>query len=444
MTTLNAPETVATGRHDGLRRLAAAELRAFESRSPGEVRSWQLSQLREQVAYARRNSPFYRQRLAPGQPVDGYPDFARLPFTTKQDLRDCYPFGLLAVPRSALARYGESTGTSGRPTSAAITYWDWVRGNVSTELSVGSYFGPGDLVMVAVPYELSFAAYDLDRALETAGAAVAGVGILSAVCPVERTARMMAELRPAGLVCSPTRALRLYDLIADLGHAPRELGLRTILYVGETCSDAKLAKIARLWDATLISAYGTTETNSLALSCPQSRLHLTEDRHYFEVIDPGTAEPLAAGRPGELVVSTLGAQAMPLLRYRTGDLVEISVTPCPCGSPRRTVRHHGRAGDQLVAGGRTVQRLALEETVLGVPGTGLYYAAGVRAGRLEVRVECEPGPADAVCGQAAARIASAFGVRALVTPVDRATVSRAMDAKLKPGNLSLDDLEAVR
>lgn len=426
-----------------VREAATAELDAFEALDRAGVRAWQRARLREQVAHARRHAPFYRHRLRALPPAAGE-DPAQLPFTTKDDLRGGYPFGLLAVPLADVARYGESTGTTGAPTSSAITYQDWVRGNVSTARSLAHRFGPGDLVFVAIPYELSFAAYDLDRALETVGAAVVGTGILSAVCPVERTARMIAELRPAGIVCSPTRALRLHDLLRDAGHDPAALGVRTVLYVGETCSPAKLAKISRLWQAELVPAYGTTETNSLALSCALGRAHLTEDRHLFEVLDPDDATPLAAGRAGELVLSTLLAQAMPLLRYRTGDLVSVDPDPCPCGSVRATVRHHGRVGDRLHVAGRTLDRLDLEEAVLSVSGTGLYYAAGVVGEALHLRVECPDRPAHLVRREVADRVRARFGVTPEVGEVDRATVGRAMDAMLKPGNLTLADLDAAR
>ncbi|NJQ05671.1 phenylacetate--CoA ligase family protein [Streptomyces lonarensis] len=430
-------------RYCALRDAALAELDAFEALDRAAVRPWQLARLREQLAHARRNAPFYRHRLdgVPGPAAGEGPE--RLPFTTKDDLRRGYPLELLAVPLTAVARYGESTGTTGAPTSSAITYRDWVRGNVSTERSLGHRFGPGDVVFVAIPYELSFAAYDLDRALETVGATVVGTGILSAVCPVERTARMIATLRPAGIVCSPTRALRLHDLLREAGHDPASLGVRTVLYVGETCSPAKLAKIAGLWQADLVPAYGTTETNSLALSCARGRAHLTEDRHLFEVLDPVDATPLPPGHAGELVLSTLRAEAMPLLRYRTGDLVSVDPEPCPCGSVRATVRHHGRVGDRLHVAGRALDRLDLEEAVLSVPGTGLHYAAGVVGEDLHLRVTCPDRPARLVCPEVTERVRTRFDVTPVVREVDRATVARAMDAMLKPGNLGLADLEAA-
>jgi len=425
-------------------RLLAIEARAQFERLPVEaVQAWQLARLDDQVRYASQHSPFYRDRVqpAPGPGLTAA-EFAKLPFTDKDDLRASYPLGMVAVPTSRISRYGESTGTSGAPTSSVMTLEDWVAGNVSTVAAVASFFGPDDTVFVALPYELSFAAYDMDHALELAGVTVVGVGILSAVCPVERTAKMLATLRPSGLVCSPTRALRLYDLLREAGHEPSRLGLHTILYVGETCSRAKLDKISELWQVQLVSAYGTTETNSLGLSCADGRLHLTEDRHYFELIDAHPARSSATMLSGELVVSTLNAEAMPLLRYRTGDLVAIDSEPCSCGSPRRVMSHLGRVVDRIRIGDRELDRLEVEETVLGTPGTGLYFAAGLRDGRLHVLVEVMATEVGAVvCADVAARLLDTFGIAPVVRPVDPSVVAAVMDRKSKPGSLTLEDLE---
>jgi phenylacetate-CoA ligase len=431
-----------TTRYMELRQLALDQLAEFEALSAEKVRSWQLDRLNEELEFALASSPFYRTRWAPdygGRPLADLAEWASYPFTTKQDLRDAYPFGLVAVPRTEIIRYGESTGTTGPPTSSVITYEDWIRGNVSVERAVGHYFGPGDAVFIAIPYELAFASYDLDRALESIGAAVVAVGTLTKVCPFERMVDMMWTVRPSGLVCTPTRALRLFDLLAESGRDPLAVGLKTFLYVGETCSPAKLAKIADLWNVTLTTAYGSTETNSLGLVCECGSLHLTEDRHYFEVVDPERGTPLPDGTSGELVLTSLVTRSMPLLRYRTGDLVTIGAADCGCGSPRRTLAHHGRVTEQLELDDQRINKLALEEVILSTPGTGLYYAAGAVGGRIEVRVECT-GDAAAVCAEVADRVISEYTVPCRVAPVNRAVVMRAMDRMLKPGGLRLEDL----
>ncbi|MFF8905387.1 phenylacetate--CoA ligase family protein [Streptomyces olivaceoviridis] len=432
-------------RYDEIRRAACADQEAFDKLTPDRAAELQLGRLRESVAHALTASPHYRRNWAAhsGTRFDTLDDIRKLPFTTKGDLRDAYPFGLVAADRREIIRYGESTGTTGRPTSAVITYEDWIRGNVAVERSVSHVFGPGDLVFIAIPYELAFASYDLDRALEQAGAGVVAVGTLSRVCPFERMVEMMWTVKPTGLVCTPSRALRLYDLLKDSGRDPLEVGLRTFMYVGETCSPAKLSKIADLWGVRLSNAYGSTETNSLGLTCAEGSLHLTEDRHLFEVIDPETTEPVADGHPGELVLTSLVSRAMPLLRYRTGDFGTVRSAPCACGSPRRTLDHHGRVSEQLVADGRRINKLALEDIVLSTPGSGLYWAAGVTGAGLEIRVEADGGDPARLCSDVAERVAAAIGITPVVEPIDRTLVRRAMDRMLKPGSLTLEDLAAA-
>jgi phenylacetate-CoA ligase len=431
---------------DNLRRLAVEEMKRIESLDRKGLAAWQLEQLNRQLAHAYAGSPFYRaQKRALGLPekLRSLDSLAQFPFTTKDDLRDYYPFGLLAMPQRELARYGESTGTSGRPTSSFFTYEDWIRGNVWVEAAFRHYFSADDLVFIAIPYELTFASYDIDRALEQQGATVVPVGTLNQICPFNRLIEMMVELHPTALVCTPTRALRLFDMLIENGHDPLQVGLKKLLYVGETCSPSKLGKIAATWKIDLITAYGSTETNSLALPCGDGNSHLSEGRYFFEVIDDVSGAHVPAGERGELVLTSLCSQAMPLVRYRTGDLVAIEEAACACGSPRRTLRHHGRIGEALEINGVVVQKLTLEETILSTPRTGTYYAAGVRDGALRVLVEVTEGPDAAVCRDVREAIQEAYHVDSVVESVSRRAVTAAMDSMLKPGSLQLDDLERV-
>lgn len=427
-----------------LRRTAVDELKQVESCTRRELEDLQLERLNEQLRHACRESPFYRalsRRWGFPERLAAVEVLSRFPFTTKEDLREQYPFGMLAVPRSELIRYGESTGTSGRPTSSFITFEDWIRGNVWVEHALRHAFSAEDTAFIAIPYELTFASYDIDRALENLGVTVVAVGTLNQVCPFERMIEMMREVHPTVLVCTPTRALRLHDLLVRAGRSPAEVGLRTLLYVGETCSPARLRKVADTWQVRLCTAYGSTETNSLALPCRLGSSHLIESRYLFEVINPDTGSPVPQGVDGELVLTSLTARAMPLLRYRTGDLVRIDEQPCGCGSPLRVLQHQGRVGEGFQVDGRSLPRLHLEETVMSTPGTGVYYVAGVRDGRLRVYVELDADTdAAGTCALVRERVRDAHGIDAHVEPVARQAVTRAMDRMLKPGSLSLEDL----
>ena len=432
--------------HEGLREAAIAEMKLVESLDRGSLKAWQLARLNEQLAHAYANCAFYRkQKRELGLPdrLRDVAELAALPFTTKEDLRDEYPFGFLAVPPHELSRYGESTGTSGRPTSSFITFEDWIQGNIWVETAFQHYFTSGDTAFIAIPYELTFASYDIDRALEQLGVTIVATGTLNQICPFDRLLQMMAELHPTCLVCTPTRALRLFHMLEDRGYDPREVGLRKLLYVGETCSPSKLRKIAEAWDIELITAYGSTETNSLALQCRAGQSHLSEGRYYFEILDPDSLQPAPPGEPGEIVLTGLRSKAMPLVRYRTGDLGIADEAPCSCGSPRRTLQHLGRVSESVELEGLTIRKLALEEAILSAPGTGVYYAAGERDGRLEICVEALPGAGNSVCREVQDTLFSSFGVRATVRPVPRRVLSAAMDRMLKPGSLSLDDIDQV-
>jgi phenylacetate-CoA ligase len=204
-----------------------------------------------------------------------------------------------------------------------------------------------------------------------------------------------------------------------------------------------MRRIAGLWGVRVVNAYGSTETNSLALPCPAGHLHLTEDRHLFEVVDPEAGTPLPDGTRGELIVTSLLSRGMPLIRYRTGDLVAIGPRPCRCGQATRVITHHGRIDDCFIAGGRTVHRVDLEELIASHPGTDLYYVADTLDSTLAVQVVLEDGAGPEACESISRAIFEAFGVAASVAPIARDLIFRAMDRKLKPGALRLEDLERV-
>jgi phenylacetate-CoA ligase len=435
---------LSASRHDLLRARALADLQAVKRMDRAALDSLQRDRLAASLEHAATRSPFYRARRDRGLLATDPARLAEAPFTTKDDLRAAYPLGLLAAPPEDLVRYGESTGTTGAPTSAYITFGDWIGGNVWVEDSFRTFFQPGETVFVALPYELTFASYDIDRALETVGATVVPVGALNQVCPFDRMVAMVRTLKPACVVCTPTRMLRIHDMLVQGGHDPRAVGLNKLFVVGETCSAAKLRRLADLLGVSrVINAYGSTETNSLALPCPLGHLHLVEDRYLFEVVDPDSGAAVGPGRRGELVLTSLMSQAMPLLRYRTGDLVTVEPTPCACGDARRVLRHHGRVSERFEVAGQRIPRIDLEDILLSVDNTELHYVAETRDGVLHVGPVLTDPARTATCDEIAARITAVWDVPLDVRPVEAAAVFRAMDRMLKPGSLTLADVEAV-
>ena len=422
------------------------EMQIIASLSRAKLQEKAWNRLREVILYASEDSPLYKRRFLESKvspSIQNSSQLKALPFTTKDDLRQSYPFGFLATSMEKVIRYGESTGTTGNPTSSYMTYEDWERGTVWLERSFAHYFSPNDIVFVAIPYELAFAAYDIDRALENVGVTVVAVGTLNQICPWDRTLEMMRTLHPAAIVCAPTRALRLYDMFLEKGYNPSDVGLKTLFYVGETCSFAKLNKIAKMWNVSLITGYGTTETCSLGLICPHGKLHLTEDRFYFEIVDPETGFSLEKGERGELVLTTLFAEAMPLIRYRTGDIVIIEDRPCSCGLPQRTLQHYGRFDERILWKGMSILKFDLEETVLSVEGTGCYYLISPEQDQFKITIEVIDKNKSKVLSDVREKVLTTYGIEAVVEEVDKKLLCQAMDKMLKPGSLSMEKLKKL-
>jgi phenylacetate-CoA ligase len=424
-----------------LRRRAATELAQVESLSRAQLAAWQLGRLNDQLRYALAASPYYRREWSGHhrRELTDLAELATLPFTTVDAVQAGYPLGMVAVGRSEILRYGESTDGDGPPLVGVASAEDSARASVAMERALGRYFGADDLVFVAVPYELSTGAHDVDHALSGLGAGVVAVGALSPVCPPDRAARMMAALRPTGLVGTPSRAVRTFNLLTERGDDPAAVGLRKLLFIGDVCSPARAAKVATAWGAVAVWCTGSPLTQAVGLPCAEGALHVAEERYYAEVVDPASGAAAPAGHAGELVLTTLRSTALPLLRYRTGDLVSLDEARCRCGGPHRTLRHHGRVDDRLRLGERWLAGLELEQVVLSTPGTGLYCAVGVSDGRLTARVEVTtPG----ACADVADALRAATGVPCVVHPADRRLFLRAQD-RVGRRSVRLQDLEAA-
>lgn len=364
--------------------------RAVETMPREQLRALQSERLRAAVARAYERVPFYRQRLdeAGVRPTDiqSLDDLPKLPFTTKSDLRDQYPFGLFAVPRRELARIQASSGTRGKLTVVGYTTGDLgVWGEVVARCLYLAGARAGDLVHNAYGYGLFTGGLGLHLGAETIGATVVPMG-------GGNTPRQVMLIRDFGatvLCCTPSYALTIAEECERQGLDPRELSLRYGIFGAEPWSDAMRDEIERRLNLTATDIYGLSEVigPGVANECIEAKagLHIAEDHFLPEVVDPATGEPVAPGAYGELVFTSLTKEAFPNLRYRTGDITRLIEEPCVCGrTSRRIARLRGRADDMLIVRGVNVYPSEIEAVLLAVEEIAPFYQLVLaRAGTLD-------------------------------------------------------------
>ncbi len=389
-------------------------------------------QLDDLLARARQ-APYYRDRF-PARGPKSWRDWRKLPVTTKEDLRTAYPFGLLAVSRRKLATYHESSGTSGEPTPSFFTDSDW-DDVVERFLRNAVSLCDSDTVMVKTPYSLATTAHQMHRAARRRGALVVPADNRSSNMPYRKVVRLIGDLEVTVPWCLPTEPL-LWAAAAKLAGMdptrdfPR---LRAFLVAGEPLGDAKRRRIEALWGGvTVFQDYGSTETGSLAGECRHHRMHLWSDRLLAEVqAETGDATPFGRGR---LIVTPLYREAMPLVRYRLDDWVELSPSACPCGSELPTVRVLDRASSAMRIQGRTVAPSELEDAIYSLDAAHgvLFWRARFDSDHLEVEIEAESGRAEIAGRELTERLRRDLAISATVREVPRPLVSRQTLSQLSP------------
>ncbi|MFN2495437.1 MAG: phenylacetate--CoA ligase family protein [Pseudonocardiaceae bacterium] len=365
--------------------------------SPEHLRELQRHQLTRSLAWAAR-SPFYRRRFtAAPTPPSTFDDLATLPLTSKQDLRDSYPYGLLAVDRQRLATYHESSGTAGTPTASYYTGEDLVD---VAERFARKWIGirPSDTFLVRTPYALMLTGHMAHAAGLLAGATVVPADHRSVAMPYSRVIRLLRDLEVSLTWSVPTECLVWAAAARAAGLDPGAdfPALRGLFVGGEALTEARRRRISRLWGGVpVLNDYGSTETGGLAGECPAGRLHLWADRLVFEVHDPRTGRTSGAGR-GQLVATTLYREAMPLIRYNLEDTVEVSDDPCDCGWQLPTVRVLGRSAFGYPVAGVPITPHQVEEIVFSLPDQYgvLFWRARAETELLRVQVEAADGYQD--------------------------------------------------
>lgn len=366
-------------------------------RMPAEdLHTLQEDRLKSIVRYVYDHSAFYRQRfksagIEPGD-IKSLSDIAKLPFTRKVDLRDTYPTGMFSAPKSEVVRYHVSSGTTGKPTVVGYTKGDieaWSDSLARALTSVG--LGRDDTMQVAYGYGLFTGGLGLHYGAERIGAAVLPVGTGN----TERQIELMQDLGTTAIACTPSYFLYIMETAEKMGVSIKDdTLLKTGIFGAEPWS---LETRKRIENATGINAYdiyGTSEISGpLFTECLQKNgIHIWGDMFLTEVIDPKTGEPVEDGERGELVFTTLNKFALPLIRYRIGDLSILDSEPCECGRTHpRIMRILGRTDDMLIIRGINVFPSQVESVLMNIPEVGDHWQILVdRQGPLDimtVRVE---------------------------------------------------------
>jgi phenylacetate-CoA ligase len=330
-----------------------------------------------------------------GVELSSLEDVASLPFAVKSDLRDAYPFGLLRVPLDSLARLHASSGTHGKPTVVGYTAADleaWTELMARCMAMAG--VRPGMLIHNANTYGLFTGGHGFHQGAERLGCPVLPVsGGFTA-----RQALLLHDLGGRVLCATPSYALVIAQAVQDAGIDPAELKLELGLFGGEPWTDGLREQIEHaLPGLRAVNFYGLSEMcgPGVASECLEARdgLHVHEDHFLVEVVDPDSAEPLGEGDEGELVFTTLAKEAMPMLRYRTGDIGSLTYEPCVCGRTTARIRGlRGRRDDMITVRGVNLYPSNVEHLLLTVPEVAPHYQLVVdRLGTMdEVTVHCEP------------------------------------------------------
>ncbi len=369
----------------------------IETAKREDIKKVQLLRLQDTLQRVYALTPFYKKKfdeikILPND-IKSLNDISKLPFTRKQDLRNHYPFGLFTVPLSQVVRVHSSSGTTGKPTVVGYTksdmdVWDEVMARVYTMAGVNA----NDIVHNGYGYGLFTGGLGFHNGAEKVGAAI----IPASGGFTERQLMLMRDFGATVLASTPSFALHLAEVAKKSGsNFKDEYKLKCGLFGAEPVSDGLKDEVSKAWGIDYHETYGLSEIIGPGVSsnCKYSKLlHINEDHFYPEIIDPKTGEVLPEGEVGELVITTLTKQALPIIRYRTGDITSLDYSPCKCG--RTLVRMKsiiGRSDDMLIVNGVNVYPSQVEHVIANTEGVTLnYQIVADKKGfldKLEIQVE---------------------------------------------------------
>ncbi len=368
----------------------------IECAGKDEIKAIQTERLKSTVARCYNNVEHYRKKLdkAGVKPEDikTLDDIRRIPFTEKNDLRDNYPYKLFAVPMKEVVRIHASSGTTGKPTVVGYTQNDidmWAE--VIARLACAAGATSDDIAQVTFGYTLFTGAFGLHYGLEKIGAAVIPISGGN----TERQLNIMQDFGTTILVGTPSYALYMAETAKKKGIDTKKMPLRLGLFGGEGHTEEMRREIEKAWDIIATENYGLSEIIGPGVSgeCVyKNGMHIAEDHFYCEIVGRDTFEPVPDGQPGELVITSLSKEALPILRYRTKDITWIIPEKCECGrTSARMAKIQGRTDDMLIIRGVNVFPSQIESVLLGVEEIGPHYEIIVRKDgymdKIEVLVE---------------------------------------------------------
>jgi len=365
----------------------------------GDLRQLQDSRLVETVARAYEDVPYYRDRLddhgVSPEDVRGVDDVETLPFTTASAFAETYPDGLFAVDRAAIRRIHASSGTTGKPKIIGYSDHDLdVWKEVMARGLAAAGVEPGDTFQNMAGYGLFTGGLGVHDAVEHLGATIVPTG----AGKTQRQIELMVDLGTDAIHCIPSYGLYLAETAEEMGYDPADLPVSTVVYGGEASTEPMRESLEARLGATAIDNYGLSEIigPGVAIECAEAQdgLHVWEDHFYPEIIDPETGETVPEGEEGELVLTTLTKEAMPMLRYRTGDVTSFVPGECACGRPFRRIDNiTGRSDGRLSVRGVNVYPSEIESVVLEFDEVAPYYRIDLRRegslDSIEVTVERE-------------------------------------------------------
>ena len=367
-----------------------------ETMPRAKIREVQLERLRYTVRYCYENVPFYKKKLDDAgvtpDSIKTLDDIRRIPPTTKADLRDNYPFGLFAVPMKDIVRIHASSGTTGKPTVVGYTAHDldmW--SDCMARLCAAAGATADDIVQISFGYGMFTGALGLHYGLEKLGCDV----VPNSSGNTEKALMYMRDFKTTALVATPSYALYMAETAKKLEYPMSDYHLRLGLFGSEGCTPEMRTQIETAWGLFATDNYGMSELMGPGVSgeCEERcGLHINEDYFLAEIVDPNTLEVLGEGETGEVLITTLTKEGIPLLRYRTRDISRITYEPCKCGRTfARMDKIKGRSDDMLKIRGVNVFPSQIESVLVGMQDVSPHYQLIVRregfADTLEIRVE---------------------------------------------------------